>query len=138
MVGTVPVWENRVLLCRRAIEPRYNTWTLPAGFMELGESTAQGAARETLEESGARIELGEIYTIIDVPQIEQVHVLPGAGAGPRAGSRPREPGSALLRRGRDPWDDLAFRTVSSTLRRYFEDRKHGAFGPHHYTLESHR
>ena len=74
MVGTVPVWENRVLLCRRAIEPRYNTWTLPAGFMELGESTAQGAARETLEESGARIELGEIYTIIDVPQIEQVHV----------------------------------------------------------------
>ncbi|WP_343739147.1 NUDIX hydrolase, partial [Achromobacter sp.] len=74
VVGTVPVWENRILLCRRAIEPRYNTWTLPAGFMELGESTAQGAARETLEESGAKIQLDDIYTIIDVPQIEQVHV----------------------------------------------------------------
>ena len=101
MVGTVPVWENRVLLCRRAIEPRYNTWTLPAGFMELGESTAQGAARETLEESGARIELGEIYTIIDVPQIEQVHVFYLAQAlGPELDPGP-EPGSAL-RRGRDP------------------------------------
>ena len=137
MVGTVPVWENRVLLCRRAIEPRYNTWTLPAGFMELGESTAQGAAR-ALEESGARIELGEIYTIIDVPQIEQVHVFYLAQAlGPSWIPAPRA-WKRYYDEAEIPWDDLAFRTVSSTLRRYFEDRKHGTFGPHHYTLESHR
>ena len=138
MVGTVPVWENRVLLCRRAIEPRYNTWTLPAGFM-VGESTAQGAARETLEESGARIELGEIYTIIDVPQIEQVHVFYLAQAlGPELDPGPESLEARYYDEAEIPWDDLAFRTVSSTLRRYFEDRKHGTFGPHHYTLESHR
>src|SRR5690554_1589409 len=73
VVGVVPVFGDRILLCRRAIEPRYGTWTLPAGFMELGETTAQGAMRETQEEAGAQIELGPLYTIIDVPQAEQVH-----------------------------------------------------------------
>lgn len=139
VVGTVPVLDNRVLLCRRAIEPRYNTWTLPAGFMELGESTAQGAARETLEESGARIKLGELYTIIDLPQIDQVHVFYLADALSDA----LDPGPESLEarffdESEIPWDDLAFRTVATTLQRYFEDRKRGTFGPHHYTLESHR
>lgn len=139
VVGTVPVWEDRILLCRRAIEPRYNTWTLPAGFMELGESTAQGAARETLEESGARIKLGDIYTIIDVPQIEQVHVFYLA----QAIDGELDPGPESLEaryysESEIPWGDLAFRTVASTLERFFEDRKRGTFGPHHYTLESHR
>ena len=103
----------------------------------MGESTAQGAARETLEESGARIELGEIYTIIDVPQIEQVHVFYLAQALGRAGSRPRAWKRATTTRPRSLGRSGLPHGVS-TLRRYFEDRKHGTFGPHHYTLESHR
>ena len=75
VVGALPVWEDKVLLCRRAIEPRHGMWTLPAGFMENEETTAQAAARETLEEACARIEVGELYTLIDVPHISQVHII---------------------------------------------------------------
>ena len=74
VVGTIPVWGDEILLCRRAIEPRHGKWTLPAGFMEVGETTAGGAMRETLEEAGARIELGPIFSVIDVPHVEQVHI----------------------------------------------------------------
>ena len=73
VVGVLPVLGDKVLLCRRAIHPRYDKWTLPAGFMELGETTAQGAERETQEEAGAQIELGPLYTVIDVPYANQVH-----------------------------------------------------------------
>ncbi|MFJ1301088.1 NUDIX hydrolase [Pseudomonadota bacterium AL_CKDN230030165-1A_HGKHYDSX7] len=139
VVGTVPVWQDRILLCRRAIEPRYDTWTLPAGFMELGESTAQGAARETLEESGARIELGELYTIIDVPQVEQVHLFYLA----ECLSDALDPGPESLEarffsEADIPWDDLSFRTVATTLERFLADRRAGTLRTHHYTLESHR
>ena len=104
----------------------------------MGESTAQGAARETLEESGARIELGEIYTIIDVPQIEQVHVFYLAQAlGPELDPGP-ESLEALLRRGRDPLGRSGLPHGVQHPAPLLEDRKHGAFGPHHYTLESHR
>lgn len=139
VVGTLPTWNDQVLLCLRNIEPRRGFWTLPAGFMELGESTAQGAGRETLEESGARIRLGEIYTIIDVPQIEQVHVFYLAEVlGPELDPGPESLEARFYDEADIPWDDLAFRTVATTLQRYFEDRKRGTFGPHHYTLESHR
>src|SRR5215470_6430211 len=74
VVGTIPEAEDRVLLCRRAIEPRQGFWTLPAGFMEQGETTAQAALRETLEEAKARVELGEVFTLLSVPQVDQVHV----------------------------------------------------------------
>ena len=108
-----------MLLCRRAIEPRYNTWTLPAGFMEWAKAPRR--ARRELEESGARIELGEIYTIIDVPQIEQVHVFYLAQAlGPELDPGPESLEARYYDEAEIPWDDLAFRTVSSTLRRYFE------------------
>ena len=66
VVGCLPAWEHRILLCRRAIEPRYGLWTLPAGFLELGETTAQGALRETDEEAGARVELGALFTLLNV------------------------------------------------------------------------
>lgn len=139
VVGTVPVWEGRILLCRRAIEPRYNMWTLPAGFMELNESTAQGAARETLEESGARIELGQLYTVIDVPQIDQVHIFYLAHAlGPDLDPGPESLEARYYDEADIPWDDLAFRTVSTTLKQYLEDRRQGSFGCHHYTLDWHR
>lgn len=138
VVGTVPVWENRILLCRRAIEPRYDTWTLPAGFMELGESAAQGAERETLEESGARIRLGQLYTVIDVPQVEQVHFFYLAEAlGPGLDPGPESLEARYFDEAEIPWDDLSFRTVVTTLRRYLEDRRKGEFPTHHYSLESH-
>lgn len=139
VVGTVPVWEDRILLCRRAIEPRYDTWTLPAGFMELNESTAQGAARETLEESGARIKLGQLFTVIDVPQIDQVHVFYLAQAlDPSLDPGPESLEARYYDESEIPWDDLAFRTVATTLKKFLEDRRRGQFDTHHYTLESHR
>src|SRR5260221_12838293 len=74
VVGTIPEWEDWILLCRRAIEPRRGLWTLPAGFMELGETTAQAALRETMEEAKARVELGEVFALLSVPHVDQVHV----------------------------------------------------------------
>lgn len=138
VVGTVPVWENRILLCRRAIEPRYDTWTLPAGFMELGETTAQGAARETLEESGARVELGDLFTVIDVPQVDQVHVYYLARAlGPELDPGPESLDARYYDESEIPWDDLSFRTVVTTLRHFLEDRRRGVFSAHRYSLEHH-
>jgi ADP-ribose pyrophosphatase YjhB (NUDIX family) len=138
VVGTVPVWENRILLCRRAIEPRYDTWTLPAGFMELGETSAQGAARETLEESGARVELGELFTVIDVPQVDQVHIYYLAHAlGPDLDPGPESLDARYYDESEIPWDDLSFRTVVTTLRHFLEDRRRGVFSAHRYSLEHH-
>ena len=74
VVGTLPVWQDQVLLCRRAIEPRHGLWTLPAGFMELGETTADGALRETVEEAGAKVELEGLYSLINVVRVGQVHL----------------------------------------------------------------
>lgn len=138
VVGTVPVWQGRVLLCRRAIEPRYDTWTLPAGFMELDESTAQGAERETLEEAGARIAIGQLYTVIDVPQIGQVHLFYLAEAlGPELDPGPESLEARYFDEASIPWADLSFRTVATTLQRYFEDRRRGGGYPvHRYTLDS--
>ena len=131
VVGTLPVWDDRVLLCRRAIEPRHGMWTLPAGFMEVGETTAQGAARETMEEAGARIELGPLFTMIDVPEVEQVHIYYRA----RLLDLDFAPGEetlelALLTQQEIPWGTLAFRTVATTLELFFEDRARGVFGTH--------
>lgn len=89
VVGTLPVWEadGRVLLCRRAIEPRHGLWTLPAGFMELGETTAEGALRETLEEAGADVEMGRLYTVLNVVRVGQVHCSTGRGCARRFSTR---------------------------------------------------
>jgi ADP-ribose pyrophosphatase YjhB (NUDIX family) len=110
-------------------------WTLPAGFMELGETTAQGALREAEEESGAQLEMGPLYTIIDVPHVEQVHFFYLA----KVLSPDMAPGFETLEvRFFDlqdiPWEDLAFRTVRTTLEHYFEDRPGNAFPVHHYSL----
>ena len=131
VVGTLPVWEDRVLLCRRNIEPRRGLWTLPAGFMELGESTAEGAVRETVEEAGARIELQELFTLLNVVRAGQVHLFYRA----RLLDTDFAPGpetieAELFGEAEIPWDDLAFRTVRETLKRFFEDRRTGQFGLH--------
>ena len=131
VVGAVPEFEGRVLLCRRAIEPRYGYWTLPAGFMENDETAGQAALRETLEEAGARIELGEPFTLISVPYVNQVHLYYRA----RLVDLEFKPGEeslevALYEEAGIPWQDIAFRTVAATLRHWFADRGKGAFGFH--------
>ncbi len=135
VVGVLPIWNEKILLCRRAIAPRYNTWTLPAGFMELGETTAQGAMRETQEEAGAQIKLGPLYTIIDVPHAEQVHFFFLAEVlSAELYPGPESLEAAFFDVQDIPWQDLSFRTVITTLRHYVEDRKTGRFPVHHYDI----
>ncbi len=131
VIGSIPEWDDQVLLCRRAIEPRHGFWTLPAGFMELGETVAQAAVRETLEEANARVELGSVFTMLSVPHVNQVHIFYRARLldldfGP--GSESLE--VALFREQDVPWPELAFRTISATLRHYYADRKQGAYSLH--------
>lgn len=131
VVGCIPLWQERILLCRRAIEPRYGMWTLPAGFMENDETLAQAALRETLEEANARVQLDDMYTVLSVPRVSQVHVFYRArllDLDFSAGSESLE--VRLFDEADIPWDTLAFRTVSSTLRHFCEDRKNGAFPLH--------
>ena len=131
VVGTVPVWEDSVLLCRRNIEPRHGFWTLPAGFMELGESTEAGAVRETDEEAGARIVVEGLFTVLNVVRVGQVHFFYRARLeDTRFAPGPESIEARLFREDEIPWDDLAFRTVRLTLERYFADRKAGSFGIH--------
>ena len=130
VTGCLPVWEDKVLLCRRAIEPRYGKWTLPAGFMENGESSQQGAARETWEEACAKVEVSGLYTTINLPHISQVYMMFLS----RLKVPEFAPGSESLEvilcdEADIPWDELAFPVITETLRFYFEDRKTGAF-PH--------
>jgi ADP-ribose pyrophosphatase YjhB (NUDIX family) len=131
VLGTVTVWDDKVLLCKRAIEPRYGYWTLPAGFMENGETTGEGAMRETLEEAGARIELGPAFSIIDVPHVDQVHMFYRA----RLLHLDFEPGpesleARLFTEDEIPWAEIAFRTVGQTLKWFFEDRRTGRYDMH--------
>ncbi len=131
VVGTVPVWEEKVLLCRRNIEPRLGYWTLPAGFMELGETTEQGAVRETVEEAGARVELQGLYTLLNVARVGQVHLFYRA----RLLDTDFAPGpetieAQLFSEAEIPWEQLAFRTVKETLQHYFDDRRQGQFALH--------
>lgn len=137
VVGTIPVWGDRILLCRRAIEPRHGKWTLPAGFMEVGETTVDGALRETIEEAGARIKIGPLFSVIDVPHVEQVHLffqarLLDLGFAPGEESLEVQ----LFDADAIPWQELAFRTVTETLRLYLADRASGSFGVHTRSIEA--
>jgi len=131
VVGAIPEHEGRILLCRRAIEPRYGYWTLPAGFMENDETAAEAALRETLEEAGARITLDGPFSMISVPRVNQVHLFYRA----RVTELEFRPGEeslevALVEEAGVPWKDIAFRTVAITLRHWFADRARGSFGFH--------
>jgi ADP-ribose pyrophosphatase YjhB (NUDIX family) len=131
VVGTLPVWQDQVLLCRRNIEPRRGLWTLPAGFMELGESTAEGALRETIEEAGAEVEMGPLFTLLNVVRVGQVHLFYLATLRhTRFEPGPETIEAQLFREHEIPWDEIAFRTTRETLMRYFEDRKTGRLGFH--------
>ncbi len=131
VVGAIPEWEGRILLCRRAIEPRHGKWTLPAGFMENNETVAQAAARETAEEACARVEIDKLYTVYSIPHISQVHVFFRSrllDLDFRPGSESLE--VALFGEEAMPWDELAFSSVRNTLRHFFADRRKGAFSLH--------
>jgi ADP-ribose pyrophosphatase YjhB (NUDIX family) len=135
VVGTVPFWDDKVLLCKRNIEPRWGKWTLPAGFMELQETTAEGAARETVEEAGAQFEMLGLFTLLNVARVGQVHLFYRA----RLTSDVFDPGTEtiearLFAENEIPWDELAFRTTKETLEHFFADRKHGQFGIHHIDI----
>lgn len=128
VAGCLPVWENRVLLCRRAIEPRRGRWTLPAGFLEQGETLAAGAERETWEEARARVRLRGIYTMFSVPHVSQVHVffradlIDGAFGVGEESCDVRLFGEAEV-----PWGELAFPVATRTLEHYFADRERAEF-----------
>jgi ADP-ribose pyrophosphatase YjhB (NUDIX family) len=131
VVGTLPFWEDRVLLCRRNIEPRRGLWTLPAGFMELGESIAEGALRETVEEAGARVEMQGLFTVLNVVRVGQLHLFYRA----RLLDTDFAPGpetieAQLFGEADVPWGEIAFRTSKKTLELFFADRRAGAFGIH--------
>lgn len=126
VIGSIPVWDHdgdiRVLLCKRAIEPRYGYWTLPAGFMENNETTSEAAIRETEEEAGARVRLHELFSLLNVPHVHQVHMFYRAtllDLDYAAGTESLE--VRLFGEAEIPWDDIAFPTVAYTLKFFFED-----------------
>ena len=131
VAGCIPIWGDQVLLCKRAIEPRYGWWTLPAGFMENGETTVEAAARETLEEASTQVEILDLFAVFNLPQINQVYmmfkaVLPTLEFSP--GSESLE--CKLYHEQEIPWSELAFPTITHTLEFFFSDRKKNDFGLH--------
>jgi ADP-ribose pyrophosphatase YjhB (NUDIX family) len=142
VIGSIPVWEKdgklQVLLCKRAIEPRYGYWTLPAGFMENNETTADAALRETEEEAGANIELGGLFTLLNVAQVHQVHLfylaqLRDLDFAPGIESLNVQ----MFEEHQIPWDDLAFPTIRMTLELFFADRVKMREGAKSYGFHSH-
>jgi ADP-ribose pyrophosphatase YjhB (NUDIX family) len=138
IVGCVPEWEDgRILMCRRAIEPRLGRWTFPAGFMELGETTGEGAARETLEESQAEVEVGALFAVIDVPYVSQLYLIHrGRMLSPHHGPTHESSETILMREDEIPWDEIAFPTIWHSLKFFFEDRAKGVVGFHSLALKT--
>ena len=136
IVGCVAEWDGKILLCKRAIEPRHGLWTVPAGFLENGETTAAGAQRETLEEANARVEIDTLFALYNLPHINQVYMLfrgrlKDLDFGP--GEESLE--VRLVDEADIPWSELAFVTVRNTLIHYLNDRRTGHFGFHMGTIE---
>ncbi|MCF7203359.1 NUDIX hydrolase [Pseudomonas oligotrophica] len=135
VAGCLATWEEQVLLCRRAIEPRRGFWTLPAGFMENGETLQQAAARETLEEACAVVRDLQLYTLFDLPHIDQVYLFFRAELASPAFAPGEESLEVRLFRQDDiPWSELAFPTVGRTLECFFADRALQAFPVRNETL----
>ncbi len=135
VIGCIAEWHGDILLCRRAIEPRHGFWTLPAGFMENGESTAEAALRETREEACARVAIEGLFALVNIPHISQVHLFyRGQLLGGDFGAGEESLETSLFSEDAIPWDDLAFRSVAMCLRAYFDDRRKGRFGFHENSL----
>ncbi len=137
VTGTLPVWQDKVLLCKRAIEPRLGKWTLPAGFMENSESLEQAATRESVEEANANIKIISLYTVFSLPHISQVYVMYRAellDLNFSAGIESQE--VKLFSEDEIPWQQLAFKTIEQTLRYYFEDRKKNNYPVYNHIIKS--
>ena len=135
VAACLPEWEEQILLCRRAIEPRLGLWTFPAGFMELGESTEEAAARETLEEANADVEIRSLFGVYSLPHVSQVYIVF------RGKMRRREFGAGdeslevkLLSLNAIPWELLAFPVIQRTLTHYVQDQQQGTTTVHHETV----
>ena len=131
VVGCIVEHEDKVLLCKRAIEPRYGLWTLPAGFMENDETTMQAAARETFEEASADVNVTQLFTMFSLPHIDQVYMLYRAEFKElafAAGAESLEVG--LFSESEIPWDEIAFPVITESLKRFFADKELGKFKIH--------
>lgn len=128
IAGCLPIFEDKVLLCKRSINPRSGMWTLPAGFLENGETTADGALRETREEANANATIIELYTLFSLPHISQVYMFFRASLNDLDFSPGEETlETQLFSEAEIPWDKLAFPVITETLTHYFDDRKNGSF-----------
>ncbi len=135
IAGCVPVWGDRVLLCKRAIEPRYGRWTVPAGFMENGESLEQAAARETLEEAGAAVNIGRTIVLASIPHINQVYVMfVGEMLSAEFTSGEESLETVLFAEQDIPWDAVAFPSITRTLQCFFADRRSARQRLHQLTI----
>ena len=131
VVGCLPEWGDELLLCRRAIDPRTGFWTFPAGFMEQGESAEQAAARETLEEAEAEVQIASLYAVFSLPHISQVYMIfRGTMRSPDYGVGSESLETKLFHPDSIPWDTLAFPVIAEALRRYVEDKGRGMFDVH--------
>lgn len=130
------MWGDRILICRRAIEPRYGLWTLPAGFMENGETVAQAAARETVEEAQATVVDLELYGLFNIPHVNQVYIMfRGDLESPTYAAGLESLEVRLVEENEIPWDELAFPVIHRTLDLFIEDRNRGSFGRHMFDIE---
>lgn len=136
VTGSIPVYGDKILLCKRAIEPRYGLWTLPAGFMENAETLEQAAKRESMEEARANVRLDQLYTVFSLPHVNQVYMMFRAtlldenyGAGPESLE------VRLFEEAEIPWQQLAFKTIYYTLQYFFADRRRGEFELRSHLIE---
>ena len=128
VVGSIPVWQNKILLCLRDIEPRRGKWTLPAGYLENGETVKEGARRETVEETGATIENLEPYLLFDIVRIHQIYLMFRTRlAGPECHRTKESAKVRLFSEEEIPWDEIAFPVIEKTLVHYIADRAGGIF-----------
>ncbi len=135
IVGCIPEYQGKVLMCRRAIEPRSGFWTLPAGFMENLETTSDGALRETIEETRAHVEIGPVYCILNLASFNLVYLFYRANlVEPVFGPTSESSEVALFGEEDIPWEELAFLSIRETLARYFKDRKKNRYLLHQIDL----
>jgi ADP-ribose pyrophosphatase YjhB (NUDIX family) len=131
VAGCIAEWEGQILMCRRAIVPRYGLWTLPGGFMENDETVLEAAIRETYEEANANVDVIHLFALFNLPHVNQVYMmfrsrLLDLNYGPGEESLEVQ----LFAEEHIPWDQLAFQTIYHTLRFYFDDQRLGNFGFH--------
>jgi len=132
VTGCIAEWQDRILLCKRAIEPKYGLWTLPAGFMENEETNLQGAARETAEEANAKVDNMQLFCVFSIAHINQVYTMyRGELVDGKASPGVESLDVALLKENEIPWQDIAFQVITETLKLYYQDKKQGSFITHY-------